>query len=377
MNPRGRRIRVGRILGVPVEITPSWVVLGFLVLWSFWERYTTDFGHRAYGIAIGMAVAATVLFLGSVLAHELGHALVGRARGLRLSVVTLYIFGGATTTSDPATPFDELVFTAVGPMVNLVLALGLWGATALADQASVPAVAQVTGEAAWLNLLLGGFNLLPASPLDGGRVVEAVVWRLTGDHAKATRAAAASGAAFGAALIGLGVLELLMVAGGLIEGLWLGLIGYMLLEGSRGERSRAWIEQMLRGKPASVLVTDRALPVTADTSIGWLVNTELLRHHVDVVPVEEGGHTVGVVLAADALAVPPEQRFSLTAADVMRTPDHVPARPASADALEVLRLLGEHQVVVLVDHEHRVVGAVSERQVDLVLDRLRLSTTPA
>jgi Zn-dependent protease len=361
------------VLGVPVEITPSWILLAILVLWSFWARYTTDFGHKADGIAIAMALVATVLFLGSVLAHELGHALVAKARGLRLSVVTLYIFGGATSTSDPRTPFDELVFTAIGPVVNLALAGALYGVTLLANRLSLPSVAQVSGEAAWLNLLLGAFNLLPASPLDGGRVVEAVAWRLTRDHARAIRAAASAGAALGSLLMGLGVAEFLLVAGGLIEGLWLGLIGYMLLEGSRAERYRAWIEEMLRGRPASVLLTDRALPVTADTSVGWLVNTELLRHHVDVVPVEDQGRTVGVVLAADALAVPPEKRFILSAADVMRSHEQVPAVPATADALEVLKLLADHDVVVLLDDYHRVLGAVSERQVDLVLERLRMS----
>ena len=368
--PQGHRIRLGRLFGIPVEITPSWILLSILVVWSFWARYTTVFHHRSDGVAVAMAVAATIILLGSILLHELGHAVMGRARKLRVSAITLYIFGGATTASDPTNPLDEFLFTLIGPTVNLVLALGLWGATGLADGANLAAIAQVTGEAAWLNLLLGGFNLVPAAPLDGGHLLEAVAWRITKDRPRAIRISARAGAGLGGGLIGLGVLELLMVRGGLIEGLWLGLIGYMLFEGARSEATRAWVEQVLKGKPASVLLTEHAAPVTSDTSVGWLVNSEFARHHVDAVPVEDHGHTVGMVLAADALAVPERQRLHTTAGDVMRPMSSLPQEPSDADALEILRLLSDHPLVALVGADQHVIGAVSQRQVGMVLERL-------
>ncbi|MCL4421840.1 MAG: site-2 protease family protein [Actinobacteria bacterium] len=369
--PQGHRIRLGRLFGIPVEITPSWLLLSGLVLWSFWERYTVDFGHRGDGIGLLMAIVATVLLLLSVFLHELAHALMGRLRGLKLTSITLYLFGGATTASDPGNPADEFLFTVVGPLANLALALFFWGVTIAADHGGVAAMAQVTGEAAWLNLLLGAFNLFPAAPLDGGHLLEAVVWRITRDHPRATRVSAMAGAGLGGALIGIGVIELLMVKGGLFEGLWLGLIGYVLLEGAKAEKTRAWIEQVLQGKPAYTLLTEHAPPVTSDTSVGWLIGAEFQRHHVDAVPVEDHGHSVGIVLAQDALSVPADKRFDLTAGSVMRSLAALPHERVDASAIKVLQLLATNPLVVLEDPHGRVVGAVSQRQVGMVLDRMR------
>lgn len=378
MFPSGHRIRLGRIFGIPLEITASWILLSMLAVWSFWARYTTVFGHRTDGIAVVMAVVATVLLGGSILVHEVAHALVGRWRGLRVSAVTLYFFGGATTASDPTTPADEFLFTASGPLVNLVLTLVFWGITGLADHGHASAVAQVTGEEAWLNLLLGIFNLVPAAPLDGGHLLESVVWRVTKDRARAVNVAARAGAGLGGALIAIGVLELLFVRGGLFDGLWLGLIGYVLLEGARSAGARAWVETALRGQQARVLLTDHAQPVTKDTSVRWLVYAEFLRHHVDAVPVEDNGQTVGVVLAADVMGPGATAGSESTAGDVMHPLGQLPTERADGDAIDVLRLLADHPLVVLVDDGDRIVGAVSQRQVGLVLDRLRaFGSSPA
>jgi Zn-dependent protease/CBS domain-containing protein len=319
-----------------------------------------------------MAVAATLLLLGSILLHELGHAVVGRSRNLQVSVVTLYIFGGATSASDPTRPLDEFLFTVVGPAVNLLLALLLAGVTALADTGHLAAVAQVAGEAAWLNLLLGVFNLVPAAPLDGGHLLEAVVWRVTKSRPRAVQISATAGAMLGGGLIGLGLLELLLIRGGLFEGLWLALIGYTLLEGAHAEMTRAWVIQALTGKTARSLLTEHALAVTSDTSIGWLINAEFARHHVDAVPVEDRGETVGIVLAGDALAVPLRERTSATAGEIMRPVGSLPELEADADALQVLRRLGDEPLIVLLDRDGRVAGAVSQRQVGMALERLRL-----
>lgn len=372
----GRRIRLGKIVGVPIEVTPSWGLLLILVLWSFWVRYTTVFLHHGDGVAVMMAIAATVLLLGSLLLHELGHAAIGKLRGLRVSEVTLYVFGGATTASQPANPADELLFTLVGPMVNLVLAVVFWGVTGIADQFHLSGVAQVSGEAAWLNLLLGAFNLIPAAPLDGGHVLEAAAWRATGDRSKAIRVAARAGGALGGGLIGVGLLELLIVRGGLIEGLWLALIGYVLLGGANAEMTRAWVQEVLRDASAGVLLTEHTPPVTKDTSLSWLIQKEFVRHHVDAVPVEDAGVLVGVVLASDVLGVGNKADAERTAGEVMRPIDDLPRERVDARALDVLDILGADPLVVLTDEGGRALGAVSERQVGLVLERLRSLKSP-
>lgn len=371
MPTTGRHTRIGRLFGIPIEISASWILLSILALWSFWTRYTTIFDHRTDGVAVMMAFAATILLLGSILLHELGHGLAGRHRGLRVWVVTLYFYGGATSASDPSNPVDEFVFTLIGPLVNLVLALALWGITGVADREHFRIVSQVTGEAAWLNLLLGAFNLIPAAPLDGGHLLEAAVWRVSGDRAKAIRVAARAGAGLGGVLMPLGVLELLIVHGGLFEGLWLGVIGYILFEGAKSEMARAWVEGTLREKPAGMLLTEHAQPVTRDTSVRWLAHAELLRHHVDAVPVEENGITIGVVLAGDVLGPTVTAGPECSAIEVMHPLGDLPTERVDAPAIDVLHLLGDHPLVVLVDRDDHFVGAVSQRQVGLVLERLR------
>ncbi|MHB8317827.1 MAG: site-2 protease family protein [Acidimicrobiales bacterium] len=372
----GHRTRVGTLFGVPVEVTPSWALLLILVFWSFWVRYTTVFRRHSEGVAVAMAVVATALLLGSLLLHELGHAVVGKMRGLRVSSITLYVFGGATTASQPSGPGDELLFTLVGPTVNLVLSLLFWGVTGVADHFHLSGVAQVSGEAGWLNLLLGVFNVVPAAPLDGGHVLEAVVWRMTGDRAKAVRVAGRAGGGLGGGLIALGVLELLFVKDGLFEGLWLALIGYVVLEGSKGEMTRAWIQEVLRDAAAGVLLTEHSPPVTKDTSIRWLLRNEFTYHHVDAVPVEDGGELVGVVVAGDLERARDAGKLEVTVGEVMRPLAEFPKESASSPALAVLDQLGDHPLVILTDPNGRAVGAVSQRQVGLVLERLRSLRTP-
>ncbi len=335
-------------------------------------RYALEFHHKTDGVGVVMAIVATVIFLGSVFVHELAHAVVARRRGMAVTGITLYIFGGATSAGDPKKPGDEFLMTAAGPLVNFVAALVLWGITIAATHGHLAEVAEVSGEAAWLNLLLGAFNIVPASPLDGGHLLEAVAWRVKGSRPKAILIAAGAGTVLGWLLLAAGFFELLFVTGGLFEGLWIGLIGFMLLEGARSEKMRGWVEGVLENKPAWYLLTEHAAPVTPETSIGWLIGAELVRHHVDAVPVVDSNHVAGVVLAQDALSIPPAERFGRVAKDVMRPVTDLPWARASGKAMDVLRQLAEHPIILLVDDRGGAVGVVSERQVGAVLERLRL-----
>lgn len=375
--PSSHRIRLGRLFDIPIEITSSWLFLSILAIWSFWIRYATIFRH-SHVIAALMALVATIFLLGSVLLHELGHGLAGRFLKLRVSVVVLYFFGGATTASEPTNALQELWFTLVGPVVNLALALVFWAITLLANNIGISVVAQVSGEAAWLNLLLGASNLIPGAPLDGGRVLEAIAWRITKYRPKAIRIAARTGAGLAGSLMALGVLELLVARGGAIEGLWLGLIGYALWEGAKAEMARAWVQEVLLDKPATILLTDQVSPVNEDVSVRWLIQAEFLRHHVDAVPVQREGQTIGIVLASDVAGDSPGDPRQDTAGEVMRLVDELPKENLDASALEVLGLLGDHDLVLLMDENNQMVGSVSKRQVGLVLERLRsLSAIPA
>jgi Zn-dependent protease len=227
---------VARIAGVDVRVDTSWFVLAALVTWSFWTRFES----------IVMAVVAAALFFASLLAHELAHALEARHRGIGVRSITLLLIGGATETETEATrPGDEFAVTAVGPWTSLVLAcafgLVAFGADRMGSGASD--VGQVAVVLAWLNLLLGFFNLLPGAPLDGGRILDSVVWRVTGDRARARRISTAAGRFLGYALIALGFALAVFVSDGLFDGVWLALIGWILSRAATAERNRA------RGRP--------------------------------------------------------------------------------------------------------------------------------
>ncbi len=257
--------RLGRWAGIPVGA--HWTVLltiafiaqttALLVLPSTAPGYPV----AAYWAA-GVVIA--VVFLASLLAHELAHAVVARRRGVRVDRITLWLLGGATTIEDQApTPGTELRVTLAGPLVSLATG----GVFVLAGFAagSVHWAALVVAGLSWLggvNLVLAAFNLLPAAPLDGGRVLHALVWRFTGNRDRATAVACGSGRILGSVTLALGVIEI--VLGGLLAGLWLALLGWYLTAAANGERSN---DQLRRGLDG-VTVRDVMSPATVAPS--WL-----------------------------------------------------------------------------------------------------------
>ena len=228
-NAEQDQIRLGRIAGFPVSLNWSVLVIAWLLTWSL---ATGGLPGGAPGHAPGTywaaAAVAAVVFLASLLAHELAHAIVARRSGIEVTSVTLWLFGGVASLSrEPATPAADLRIAAAGPGTSLALA-GLFGATSFAAEAvSAPHIfASVTGWLAGVNLMLGLFNLIPGAPLDGGRVLRAIVWRLRGDRHQAALVATSAGVIVGYGVIGLGLAQFLVA--GVIGGLWLVFIGWFL-----------------------------------------------------------------------------------------------------------------------------------------------------
>ena len=202
------------VAGIPVRADATLLIIAGLLAWSFWARYSTVASRWG---ALVMALVATGLFLGSILAHELAHALEARYRGLHVRDITLYIFGGATRMTDEAAcPGDEFALTVVGPGTSVVLGCAFGLVATGAGHLGLPAVAEVAGELGWLNFVLGVFNLLPGAPLDGGRILDSIVWRMTRDRARAARVSAVSGQVIGAALAALGAARPAGAAGGVL-----------------------------------------------------------------------------------------------------------------------------------------------------------------
>src|SRR5919112_2048753 len=206
----GTAWRVGRIAGIEVRIDSSWVVIALLITYSMYLRLSSLYPELSGGGAVGLAVGSAVLFFGSVLVHELAHALVAQARGIRVQDITLFLFGGATRAKvDSRGPGDEFLIALVGPLTSGLLA-GLFAVVAgLGGEVLTRPLAGTFGYLAWTNLLLAGFNLVPGFPLDGGRLLRSAIWKATGSLSRATRIASAAGQGVGWLLVAFGVVSLL------------------------------------------------------------------------------------------------------------------------------------------------------------------------
>ena len=195
----GRTIRIARIAGIPIGVSPLWLIVVALITWSLGAGYYPDEVRGitpAASYALGLT-SALLLFV-SILAHEFGHALIARQRGMKIEEIDLWLLGGmARMSGQPKTARDELRFALAGPGVTAVVAAA-FGALALALPGSAPAgLRALVGYQVQVNLLILGFNLVPAFPLDGGRVARALMWRRSGDIVAATNRAAGLGRAFG------------------------------------------------------------------------------------------------------------------------------------------------------------------------------------
>ena len=241
-----RTFRIATIRDIDVAVAPSWLLVAALIVWA----YQRTFDERGLAIAVVMGASVAVLFTLSVLLHELAHALEARHRGVEVGGITLFLLGGATALHDPdRRAADEFAIAGVGPWSNVVLAAvsgilavytGTWG---------LDAVAEVLGVLGWLNLGLAAFNLVPGAPLDGGRVLRAGVWAVTGSRHRSTVVAAWFGIVLGLVLVGWAV-WLVGLRAAVWEGLWVGLIGAYVLRAARGELARGRLALWLRGFPA-------------------------------------------------------------------------------------------------------------------------------
>lgn len=314
-------IRLGRLFGVRIGadwsiLVAFWLVTVSLAVGTF-PAWHPDWSES---LRWGVALAAALLFFASVLLHELSHALVGRAFGLDVRSITLFIFGGiANVEREPDTPRAELWMAAVGPLTSITLGLVFLfcGAWLAGGPPSDPAlILQRLGPGAtlllWLgpvNLLVGLFNLLPGFPLDGGRILRACLWWATGDLARATRWATRAGQALGLALVVIGVMMIFgayvpFFGTGLVSGLWLAFIGWFLAGAAAASYRQLVVSTLLEGIPVYRLMRRDVAVVEPDLSLERLVDDLLMRSEQRFFPVVEGGLLVGLVCLDDVRKVP-------------------------------------------------------------------------
>lgn len=241
-------IRLGKVLGIPVEVNASWVLIFLLLTYVLAQEFESARLGWPAAQRWSVAIATVVLFFLSVLAHELSHSVVAKRKGIPVQSITLFIFGGVSRLAqEPDRPMTEFTVAGVGPLSSIILAAvlgGLWYLLGAGD--SILEV--VLFLLAWTNLWLGVFNILPGYPLDGGHILRAAVWGLSGSYWRATRVAARSGQAIGALTVLLGVVLGIFV--GPVNGVWVAVIGSFLFSVAtasyREERSRETVRQWKR-----------------------------------------------------------------------------------------------------------------------------------
>ena len=304
----GRSFRIARIAGIPVGVSPLWLIIVALITWSLGAGYYPGQVHGitpAASYALGLASA--LLLFASILAHEFGHALVARGRGVTIEEIDLWLLGGvARMSGQPKTAGDELRFALAGPAVTAMIA-AIFGALALALPTSTPAALRaVVGYQAEINLLILGFNLVPAFPLDGGRVVRALLWRRSGNIGTATNTAAGLGRGFGYVLIAFGVL---LTFNGAPGGLWLALIGMFLVVAANAERLHEQVVATFTGVRAEELMSQPAISIPSESTLEQ-AQQYFARYRYTAFPVTAAdGRAVGILSIGQLERGPHSARF--------------------------------------------------------------------
>ena len=330
-------MRIGRIFGIEITVHVTWLFVFALVAWSLYSDLG-PFRHLEGTDAerIALAIVTALLFFASVLIHELAHSVVARSQGIAVRGITLFIFGGVSQFEDEAQSAPVAAWvSAIGPLTSLALAGVFYGLGAVAGFSS--ALGTAFGYLAFANLLLAIFNFVPAYPLDGGRVLQALVWRATGDKFRATKAAVVVGRVFAWLMIGVGITETLV--GGVTGGLWLTFIGWFLLQAGAAEGLQAEVKRALGGHTVGELAT-QGTPVAADTTADVALQT-MLRSGNRALPVMLGDSLLGILTLDDIGKVPPEELPRTYATAIMtRAADLVTVSP-DTPAIEAMHILAK------------------------------------
>jgi Zn-dependent protease len=342
---------IGRFGGIEVRLHWSLIVVFALIVWSLADGVLpSENPGLSDGTYLGVAVVAALLFLASILLHELGHSWVARREGIEVDSITLWIFGGVAEFKDRfANPGAEFRVAFTGPLVSIGLGI-LFVAIALADLPSA-----IDAAAAWLgyiNLILAAFNLLPASPLDGGRVLHAALWRAKGDFAWATRVASEIGQGFGYLFIALGIV--MFIFQGSFSGAWLAFIGWFILQGARAEARYYATEEALGGLRVRDLMVRHPVTVDADSTIGRFMDEVAGSHRFTTYPVLDGDSPVGLLAFSSVAAVPRSEWDTRRVRDTMISLDEVPLLTEDEKAVDALVELSAPSVNrgLVVDNGH-------------------------
>src|ERR671915_1680667 len=367
----GASWRVGRIAGIEGRIDSPWGGIALLITYSMYVQVSQVYEDTSTGAAVALAILSAVLFFGSVLVHELAHALVAQARGIRVQDITLFLFGGATRAKvESKGPADEFLIAVVGPLTSLGLAAVFWGLATVGDAVLPEAVAGALGYLGLVNLTLALFNLVPGFPLDGGRLLRSAIWKTTGSLPRATRVASIVGQAVGWLLVAGGLLSLM--AGSLGGGIWLAVIGWFLVQGARQSYEEIQVRQILEKVEAEDVMARDLLAMPPTITIRDAVDDYFMRHDHGAFPVQVEGRTVGLVTLRGVKRVPRDEWDARRVEEVMSPlSDQVSVSSHTRMDRVMARLQDEETHRLLVMEGGAVVGIITPLDVARWLQRWR------
>jgi len=355
-------LRIARIAGIDIGIHYTWIVIFILICWSLAVGYfPAEYpGWEGWIYWATSAMAALLLFV-SVLVHELAHSLTAISRGVPVRSITLFLLGGLSNLeSEPEKPGVEFAIAIVGPLTSVALAGLFWGLDLVGLVAEGPVRATIVYMIE-INVLLAAFNILPGFPLDGGRVLRAIIWGATNDLRKATNIATAIGQAFGWALIAWGVFWAL--TDNIMGGVWLIFIGWFLNSAAEASRREMELRAIWLNVKVSSVMDDRPETVEGGSNVEELVNEVYVKKGIKSAAVVEGGKLLGIVTLADIKKLAPAA-WSTTPVSMVMTPQPLKTVNPGDNMKTAVRLMAENglnQLPVVV--EERLVGMLNRADI--------------
>jgi Zn-dependent protease/CBS domain-containing protein len=334
----GRSIRLFTIFGFTVRLDPSWFLVAVLWTWSLAGFFPERYPGLARATYWWMGVAGTLGLFASVVIHELAHSLVARRYGIPMRGITLFIFGGvAEMSAESPHPKAEFWVAIAGPIMSFALAAAGLASAILGRNLGAPVpVSGVIGYLALINVSLAVFNLIPAFPLDGGRILRSILWHWKGSLRWATRICSRIGSAFGLLLIAFGVIQA-VVLNNFGGGMWMFLLGLFLRNAAQMSYQQLLLRRAFEGEPVARFMQPNPITVPRHVSVDELVNDYVYRHHFKMYPVlDDAGRLLGCVTTRQVKELPKEEWSTTTVGALARqcSPENT-VRPET-DAMEAL-----------------------------------------
>ncbi|NNK78492.1 MAG: site-2 protease family protein [Litoreibacter sp.] len=359
-----RSVKILTLLGFDIKVDPSWLLIAALIVWSLSSGYFPVVMPGATDeIYLGMAVFAMLGFFASLVLHELSHSVVARRYGVEIKGITLFVFGGiAELGSEPKTAASEFWIAVAGPAMSFVLAGLFWISSGLAGAlVDSPILAVVLGYLGLLNFILAVFNMVPAFPLDGGRVYRAYLWHRSGNMLEATRRASELGTTFAYILMAIGVFSLF--GGSQMGGLWQIFIGLFLLMAAKSTYQHQLIKVSLADKTVATMMTPDPIVTSPDLTLEELANQIMLRRRTSFVPVVDDSVLLGCVDSTVLASIDRENWPTTRVGDVFQRLDESNSVPMSMPAEEIMEKMTsqERRKFLVVDGRdgRRLVGVIT------------------